>query len=170
MDLKPILLEYSGTAQTFDDSGWGYKSCSEYKITLYYDSSFVILIKGTLVNADSGTMCIYQTDTIALIKGVYKLDCSKNDLEVKSAEYFCNVDQCEFEAVEKVSGAYESTQTNRDSRQIENFKFKINNNDNKQIVLLFSSSVKNDVFMEFHTNPNWFYLDEWKNIIYYIKY
>lgn len=155
MELKPSILEYTGSAKTFDDSGWGFKSESEYKLILFKDTSLIIEIRGVIINTDSSTMLFYQTDTQAVVSGEYQLVNSKEN----QIEYLCRVNNCSIKTVESVysTSNIENKEEREEIRQLNNFKFMITKLENGNILLNFEEETKNDLFIDFHTDQKWFY-------------
>lgn len=153
-----ILLDYSQQAKTYDDSGWGHKSSSQYNIKLYSDCKLSLLIQGNIIMMDASTQSYFQTDSSLSIFGSYELKNSSSLGYLKVYEYYLKPSEVILETISKESIDDQNGEYKKENKQLLGFNFRVHvNESNSEIEVVFDEYAKDEVFIDFYSNPKWFY-------------
>ncbi len=161
--MKCVVLDISNVARTYDDSGWGHKSFSEYNIKLYSDLSATLEIRGSTIVSDS--MSYFQTDNFTAIAGNYIAATINNMPIIKQTdketiyEYIFLINTIDFETATKTNPTDDFLDITKEKRSAINFNFQICNINN-EIDIKFDTNAKSEIFTDYYINNNWFFHNE----------
>ena len=179
-----LVIDHIKEAKTFDDSGWGHKSCSILNIKMYNNSLFSLEVRGTISIIDSFSQSTFITEMSTSINGEYyvnskfKVDNNlnlnilkiiKNNDKFQSkynvSEYILKPKESNIMSITKsvdLNGCEETNPPNHSSNLLEKeFKIliisNIDNNNTFNYILLFNNEAKDWIFCEYFTDPEWYY-------------
>ena len=150
------ILDLSKTARTYDDSGWGQKSLTEFNIKLYSDITCTLNITSLTILSDSLGNFINESK-INIEGNYFSVDSNKDKT---NQEFFEYIFQAKNIMKEDMSNKVKTTQ------EIEgiSFKFRVKRSITSQgineLEIQFENTAYEALFNGFYINSKWFYSEE----------